>query len=515
MPSSATEGDPPTNGVVSVVPVPGTNLTVNLASTDTTEVTVPASVTILTGQSNTTFTLTIVDDAELDGSQTATVTASAPGYASGNASITVNDNETATLSIALPPAATEGDGVLANAGTVCVSAPVSTNVVVSLSSSDTTEIVVPSSVTISTGQTNATFNVTVVDDNQIDGPQNATVTAHVPGWTDGNAAITVLDNENTNLTVTLPSFFREGQGQVSSGCTVRISGTLASALTVNLLSSDTTELAAPASVTISAGQTSAVFTVTVVDDNETDGAQPVTVTASAAGFVDGSADSTVLDNDVHHFAWSTISSPQTSGVPFSVAVAAFDINSQTISNYAGSATLSAAGDAGPVTITPTTAGTFTNGVWTGSATVNNLDTNVRMTADDGAGHTGQSSQFDVVQAVGVLGIVSGSNVCNTILGTASNGQSFGTVTAGLTYNYQASGCILFAAGQYSNPDGKHSADGCTTFDGPGQVGGYPNFLCPGLTNWSLVGKIGGTCIQLGKSGSMVAPASGTLTPVLQ
>ncbi|MGA2139353.1 MAG: M36 family metallopeptidase [Verrucomicrobiia bacterium] len=513
VPTTATEGDGVLagQGAVYLSSVPTNNVIVMLASSDTSEATVPVSLTIPPGATNAIFDITIIDDTELDGPQSATITASAAGCFSGNASITVNDNETATLSIALPTAATEGDGVLANAGTVYVSAPVSTNVVVSLGSSDTTEIVVPSSVTVSTGQTNATFDITVVDDNQIDGPQPATVTAHVAGWIDGNATITVLDNENTNLTVTLPSFFREGQGQVSNGCTVRISGTLPSALTVNLLSSDTTELTVPASVTISAGQTSAVFTATVVDDSETDGAQPVTVTASAAGFVDGSADSTVLDNDVHHFAWSTISSPQTSGVPFTVSVTALDINGLTISNYAGSATLSAAGDAGPATITPATTGAFTNGVWTGSATVNNLDTNVRMTADDGAGHTGQSSQFDVAQAVGVLGIVSGSNVCNAVLGTASNGQSFGTVTAGLTYNYQASGCISFASGQYSDPDGKHSWDDCTTFDGPGQVGGYPNFLCPGLTNWSLVGKIGGTCIQLGKSGSMVAPASGTLT----
>jgi hypothetical protein len=400
MPSAATEGDPPTNGVVSVVPVPGTNLIVNLTSSDTTEITVPASVTILAGQSNATFTLTIVDDIELDGSQTATVTASASGYANGNANITVNDNETATLSVALPTSTIEGAGVVT--GRVFASAAPTANVTVTLSSSDTTELVVPSSVTVAAGQTSIVFVATVVDDTAIDGPQNATVTAHVPGWTDGSATITVLDNENSNLTVVLPSQVAEGDGVITNGGSVSISGTLLSNVVVSLASSDTTELIVPASATIVAGQTSAAFNLTVVDDTAMDGPQPATVTASAAGFNNGSATTTVLDNDPHHFSFAPIASPQAWSVPFIVTITARDATNGTVAGFHGPVALSATGDKGVVSIAPTNSGVFTAGQWSGAVTANTLDSNVVLTASiSGTGAaTGSSNPFDLIRPAG-------------------------------------------------------------------------------------------------------------------
>ena len=39
------------------------------------------------------------------------------------------------------------------------------------------------------GATSATFDLTVVDDLLLDGPQTATVTAHVENWTDGSDSI--------------------------------------------------------------------------------------------------------------------------------------------------------------------------------------------------------------------------------------------------------------------------------------------------------------------------------------
>jgi hypothetical protein len=55
-----------------------------------------------------------------------------------------------------------------------------------------------------------------------------------------------------------------------------------------------------------------------------------------------------------------------------------------------------AGGGSPVPITPTNAGPFVNGVWTGNIVVSQVATNVVLTASDGAGHSGSSSPFDVV-----------------------------------------------------------------------------------------------------------------------
>ena len=50
---------------------------------------------------------------------------------------------------------------------------------------------------------------------------------------------------------------------------------------------------------------------------------------------------------------------------------------------------------GADSIQPTTITAWTNGVWTGAVRVNTIDTNVRLTANDGAGHSVQSNPFTV------------------------------------------------------------------------------------------------------------------------
>ena len=73
----------------------------------------------------------------------------------------MHDNLSAALSVSLPAAPTERRGTR-NAGTVTASAAAQNAVVVQLSSSDTTGVTVPATVTIPAGQTSATFNVTMV-----------------------------------------------------------------------------------------------------------------------------------------------------------------------------------------------------------------------------------------------------------------------------------------------------------------------------------------------------------------
>ncbi len=99
-----------------------------------------------------------------------------------------------------------------------------------------------------------------------------------------------------SLTVSIAAdSFSENGG--SSLVTVTRSGPTAGDLIVSLVSSDTTEATAPATVTIADGETSATFTLTGVDDAEIDGPQVVTLTASAGGLTDGADSVTVTDDD--------------------------------------------------------------------------------------------------------------------------------------------------------------------------------------------------------------------------
>src|SRR4051794_28132526 len=85
------------------------------------------------------------------------------------------------MQLVLPASRTEGAGVLAGQGAVQVATAPGTNLLVSLSSSDVSEATVPGSVTILAGQTNAVFDVTIIDDALLDGSQNVTITASAAG----------------------------------------------------------------------------------------------------------------------------------------------------------------------------------------------------------------------------------------------------------------------------------------------------------------------------------------------
>jgi len=350
VPAEACEDDGLLTGTVSIPAAQASNVTVTLVSDDPSEASLPSpTVVILAGRTSADFGLQVVDDTILDGTREATITASAAGFYADSDRIAVHDNETATLTVTVPAEATEGDGVLGGRGTVTVSAAVEGDVVVALSSSDPTEATVPATVTIPAGGTSASFDVTVVDDAEIDGDRTATITAHVVNWPDGSDGIVVHDNDGA-ISVQLPEKVWEGQGTLAGAGTVVLAGTLPADLVVSLGSDDTTELRVPASVTIPAGAMSATFDLLVQDDADHDGSQLVHVGTTAPGLSGGSGTLHVGDDEVHHFALDPIASPQTAGVPFSVTIAAKDINGETIEVYGGSVDLTGAGDGGPVTI---------------------------------------------------------------------------------------------------------------------------------------------------------------------
>jgi len=87
-----TAGANAATGTLSLNQAQGLDLVVSLASSDISEVTVPASVTIPSGQTSATFSVAAVDDAVSDGSVGVTITATA-GSLSATASVTVTDNE--------------------------------------------------------------------------------------------------------------------------------------------------------------------------------------------------------------------------------------------------------------------------------------------------------------------------------------------------------------------------------------------------------------------------------------
>ena len=86
--------------------VPDGEVVVSLASSDETELTVPATVTIPAGQLSVTFPVTAVDDGEADRTQTVTIEAVAAPFTSGTTSLLVTDDEGPKVVSVVP-----GDGL--------------------------------------------------------------------------------------------------------------------------------------------------------------------------------------------------------------------------------------------------------------------------------------------------------------------------------------------------------------------------------------------------------------------
>jgi methionine-rich copper-binding protein CopC len=285
-------------------------LTVTLSVDDTSEASVPSTVTFGAGQSSVSFNIAAVDDSIVDGSQAVVLTAAATGFTSGISNLTVTDNDVATLGLTVTNSSfSEGAGANASVATLTRNTNTSSTLTVSLSIDDTSEASVPSSVTFGAGQSSVSFNIDAVDDNIFDGSQNVVLTASKSGFANGTANLTVTDNEVPTLSVSVVgNSFSEAAGNGAAIGTVTRTGSafnLSTPLQVNVTSGDVSEVTIgfsispnPGFVTILAGQTSANFAVNAVDDSIVDGSQSVLLTAAATGFATSTTTLTVTDDDL-------------------------------------------------------------------------------------------------------------------------------------------------------------------------------------------------------------------------
>ncbi|MFO1064868.1 MAG: FG-GAP-like repeat-containing protein [Pirellulales bacterium] len=269
----------------------GSAVTINLSSNDVTELTVPASVTIPAGQASATFTVTSVDDTLLDGTQSPQITAGGSGYISVSKVLNVTDVETITAALSVSSISEQGGTTvlrLTRSNTDSATA-----LTVNLSNSNASRVSSPATAVIPSGAQFVDVPISAVDDDLLTGSVSATLGGSSAGYFSVTAALIVTDYETLTI-VPITSSISEKGGTTSATIT-RSNTNNSSALTVSLVSSDTTELTVPASVTIPAGQSSVSFTLTAVDDTLLDGPQVVLITPTAAGYISNVLSETVTD----------------------------------------------------------------------------------------------------------------------------------------------------------------------------------------------------------------------------
>lgn len=400
MPNTVTEGEGMLYGAGTIALTAPTPIDLHLSVSSSLPGRVavgPATVVIPAGSNSADFDVSVVDDGSLNGSSLVQVVALVPGYASTQASLTVLDNESGAITVSLPASFTETDGVVANGGTVSLDAAFPADVTLALASSSSSELQVPSTLTIPAGQTSASFSVTVFNDTLLDGDKSVTVTASITGGPSGSKTVLVLDNEPRTLTLSLanPSAtYREGQGVIAGGLLVTMGAPLEVQTTITITSDKPSDVPNGTLVVV-ANSATGIAPLSVLDDLLADGAQIVTLTASLAGFPSSTLTFSVRDNELHHFIIGNIPSPQVGSVAFPITVTAATLDGDPTPVFSGPAVLSAAATAGALSMSPLATGNFTNGVWTGNITITDHAADAVITASDNGGHAGTSNPFAV------------------------------------------------------------------------------------------------------------------------
>ncbi len=178
----------------------GQALVVTLNSSDTTELSVQNTVTFDPNSATADVPLNAVDDNLLDGSQSVSVEASAVGYESAQAEVTVDDVESLIGSFSMPHLMEN-----ASAGTLTLtvqrtntdnSAPVTVTVVGNATSDVVgNPLVFDSSVTIAANQQQAVMSLELEDDDLYQGPREWAFTLSNALYPDALASVVILDDE--------------------------------------------------------------------------------------------------------------------------------------------------------------------------------------------------------------------------------------------------------------------------------------------------------------------------------
>ncbi len=259
---------------VSLATFTGSDVVINLASSDTSKVTIsPSTVTIL-AQHNTPLTQPVVTGVDFG---SANITATASGYIGTSTVVTVNG----ALSFTKTTVAV-GAGGTQNLTLNLASPAPAEGLVVNLKSSNKSVATVPDTVTIAAG----TLSVTVPATGVSPGFANISATTTAPNVTGANATVNVVNAG----TIILPANVTVGPGQ-SVAFPVTVSPAApAGGVTITLASSNNAiATISPSTITIAPGQNASqtIPQVTGVDFGI------VTITATANGYTGGSQNVTV------------------------------------------------------------------------------------------------------------------------------------------------------------------------------------------------------------------------------
>jgi subtilase family serine protease len=292
-------------------------LTVFLESSAPGQLSPPWSVTIPANEVSWTFPVLAVDDMVPELPRAYSLTASASGFESGSANVTILDNDLPQIWVTLSQTnVSEGAGPQATYGTVSRPTAGTTSLQVELASSNIAAALVPTHVTIPASGTSVSFPIAAVDDDLVDGTQSTFVTPYVLDsgskvrLAEGTGALLmVTDDDGPTLKLTAERKLLPEGLAAATKVTVSRNTPATNAIAVNLASSNPNEATVPSTVRLEQGQSSTEFTLATVADGVEDGNQTVVLRASAPGFTEGIETVVVSDMNLPDLVLTHVTAP--------------------------------------------------------------------------------------------------------------------------------------------------------------------------------------------------------------
>jgi Dockerin type I domain len=266
------------------------DVTIQLANSDSSEISIPTSIVIGAGQTQVTFGIAAVDDARLDGTQPVQIVASLNGINSLPLELQVLDYETVLISLNVNSIREDAGAGAAVLRVTRSDIEESSPLTVQLSSSDLTAATIPSSVIIPPGVGFIDVSVTAVDDSNLDGLQTTQLSVNAPNYFSNTLPLAVQDYEPLQWVPNSIDLLESSQPETQAIQLTLPAPAGPTGLAVTLTASVENELSLPAQVNFAPGQQVLNISIAAINDSFAESSKPIGLIASAAGY----ASSTIL-----------------------------------------------------------------------------------------------------------------------------------------------------------------------------------------------------------------------------
>ncbi|MBE0639477.1 MAG: hypothetical protein IH598_13250, partial [Bacteroidales bacterium] len=280
---------------------------VNLSFSEENRVTLPSIIIIPANQAGAMFNISAINNNLTEGNIALQISADGNNYPTAVAQLTIIDDEVPGLSVSIDKIeASEGETFQ-----LTVTRDVVTNnpLTVALSTSRPNQINLPGSVIIQGGESFASIEIPVLNDNTPEITESVSLNASSVGFVPASTSISIVDNDIPQITFTIdPVSVSEAGGPYASWGNVTLAQPANGNLVIQLSANLSGQLYFPSQISIPNGQIQKQFNVGVVDNNILDGDREIAITAAVfipscgcgapSGTVGESAQSiTIFDND--------------------------------------------------------------------------------------------------------------------------------------------------------------------------------------------------------------------------